>query len=117
MFLAFKIDKQIKAIRMFCLILSKLLISKHNVGGSPVSIFSLTGSNAGDGRLAAGLKRLTTVRHPNILSFLHSTKAEVIDGFSAKLTVYCHSTCYATCGKKIKELGLQGTQRYRLISS
>ncbi|XP_022006415.1 uncharacterized protein LOC110904846 [Helianthus annuus] len=45
---------------MFCLILSKLLISKHNVGGSPVSIFSLTGSNAGDGRLAAGLKRLTT---------------------------------------------------------
>ncbi|KAJ0851147.1 putative glycine hydroxymethyltransferase [Helianthus annuus] len=30
MFLAFKIDKQIKAIRMLCLILSKLLISKHN---------------------------------------------------------------------------------------
>ncbi|KAA8539702.1 hypothetical protein F0562_026394 [Nyssa sinensis] len=51
--------------------------------GSSVSIFSLSGSNANDGHLAAGrngVKRLRTVRHPNILSFLHSTEAETFDG-------------------------------------
>ncbi|KAJ0695115.1 putative protein kinase domain, armadillo-like helical [Helianthus annuus] len=84
------------------------------VDGSPVSIFSLTGSNAGDGRIAAarnGVKRLRTVRHPNILSFLHSTEAEVIDGSSTKLTIYIVTEPVMPLAEKIKELGLQGTQR------
>ncbi|KAK4383153.1 putative inactive serine/threonine-protein kinase scy1 [Sesamum angolense] len=59
--------------------------------GAPVSIFSLSGSNANDGHLVAGrngVKRLRTVRHPNILSFLHSTEVETLDGSSAKVTIY-----------------------------
>ncbi|KAH9602245.1 hypothetical protein KSS87_009758 [Heliosperma pusillum] len=55
--------------------------------GSPVSIFALTG-NAQDGHLAAGrngVKRLRTVRHPNILSFLHSTEVETFDGSNTKV--------------------------------
>ncbi|PWA60428.1 protein kinase-like domain, Armadillo-type fold protein [Artemisia annua] len=82
--------------------------------GSPVSIFSLTGSNAGDGRLAAGrngVKRLRTVRHPNILSFLHSTEAEINDGSSTKVTIYIVTEPVVPLVEKIKELGLQGTKR------
>ncbi|XP_071711478.1 uncharacterized protein [Rutidosis leptorrhynchoides] len=84
------------------------------VDGSPVSVFSLTGSNAGDGRLAAGrngVKRLRTVRHPNVLSFLHSTEAEINDGTSTKVTIYIVTEPVMPLAEKIKELGLQGTQR------
>nr|XP_043631418.1 probable inactive serine/threonine-protein kinase scy1 [Erigeron canadensis] len=82
--------------------------------GSPVSIFSLTGSNANDGHLAAGrngVKRLRTVRHPNILSFLHSTEAEIFDGSSTKVVIYIVTEPVMPLAEKIKELGLQGTQR------
>ncbi|KAG9457148.1 hypothetical protein H6P81_001656 [Aristolochia fimbriata] len=82
--------------------------------GSPVSIFSLSGSNPQDGHLAAGrngVKRLRTVRHPNILSFLHSTEAETFDGTSNKHTIYLVTEPVMPLAQKIKELGLEGTQR------
>ncbi|XP_075666303.1 uncharacterized protein LOC142636110 isoform X1 [Castanea sativa] len=82
--------------------------------GSLVSIFSLSGSNAQDGHLAAGrngVKRLRTVRHPNILSFLHSTEAETFDGSTAKVTIYIVTEPVMPLSEKIKELGLEGTQR------
>ncbi|MCL7041239.1 hypothetical protein MKW94_026613, partial [Papaver nudicaule] len=82
--------------------------------GSPVSIFSLTGSNPQDGHLAAGrngVKRLRTVRHPNILSFLHSTEAEIFDGATPKHTIYIVTEPVMPLSDKIKELGLEGTQR------
>ncbi|XP_068647824.1 uncharacterized protein [Aristolochia californica] len=82
--------------------------------GSLVSIFSLSGSNPQDGLLAAGrngVKRLRTVRHPNILSFLHSTEAETFDGSSNKHTIYLVTEPVMPLSEKIKELGLEGTQR------
>lgn len=82
--------------------------------GSPVSIFSLSGSNPQDGHLAAGrngVKRLRTVRHPNILSFLHSTEVETFDGSSPKVTIYIVTEPVMPLSEKIKELGLEGTQR------
>lgn len=82
--------------------------------GSSVSIFSLSGSSANDGHLAAGrngVKRLRTVRHPNILSFLHSTEVEVSDGSGVKVTIYIVTEPVMPLSEKIKELGLKGTQR------
>ncbi|XP_065870637.1 uncharacterized protein [Euphorbia lathyris] len=82
--------------------------------GSPVSIFALSGSNAQDGHLAAGrngVKRLRTVRHPNILSFLHSTEVESFDGSTSKTTIYMVTEPVMPLDEKIKELGLEGTQR------
>ncbi|KAL3653386.1 hypothetical protein CASFOL_003067 [Castilleja foliolosa] len=82
--------------------------------GAPVSIFSLSGSNASDGHLVAGrngVKRLRTVRHPNILSFLHSTEAETLEGSTAKVTIYIVTEPVMPLFEKIKELGLKGSQR------
>ncbi|GMP69697.1 hypothetical protein CsSME_00028863 [Camellia sinensis var. sinensis] len=82
--------------------------------GSPVSIFSLSGSNANDGLLASGrngAKRLRTVRHPNILSFLHSMEAETFVGSTAKVTIYIVTEPVMPLSEKIRELGLEGTQR------
>ncbi|KAL2526841.1 Protein kinase family protein with ARM repeat domain [Abeliophyllum distichum] len=82
--------------------------------GTPVSIFSLSGSNANDGHLAAGrngVKRLRTVRHPNILSFLYSTEAETFDGSNTKITIYIVTEPVTPLSEKIKELGLEGSQR------
>ncbi|EPS74262.1 hypothetical protein M569_00492, partial [Genlisea aurea] len=84
------------------------------VDGSPVSIFSLSGSSANDGHLTAGrngVKRLRTVRHPNILSFLHSTETEIFDGSSTKVTIYIVTEPVMPLSEKIKELGLEGKQR------
>ncbi|GFP89379.1 probable inactive serine/threonine-protein kinase scy1 [Phtheirospermum japonicum] len=82
--------------------------------GAPVSIFSLSGSNASDGHLVAGrngVKRLRTVRHPNILSFLHSTETETLEGSSAKVTIYIVTEPVMPLSEKIKELELKGSQR------
>ncbi|CAE6041689.1 unnamed protein product [Arabidopsis arenosa] len=82
--------------------------------GSPVSIFALSGNNAQDGHLAAGrngVKRLRTVRHPNILSFLHSTEVETHDGSTTKVTIYIVTEPVMPLSDKIKELGLKATQR------
>uniref|UniRef100_A0A0E0FV16 Protein kinase domain-containing protein n=1 Tax=Oryza nivara TaxID=4536 RepID=A0A0E0FV16_ORYNI len=82
--------------------------------GSPVSIFSLSGSNPQDRHLVAGrngVKRLRTVRHPNILSFLHSTEAEVPDGPAMKHTIYIVTEPVTPLSEKLKELNLGGTQR------
>ncbi|XP_019184483.1 PREDICTED: N-terminal kinase-like protein [Ipomoea nil] len=82
--------------------------------GAPVSIFALSGSNANDGHLAAGrngVKRLRTVRHPNILSFLHSTEVETVDGSTTKVTIYIVTEPVMPLCEKLKELGLVGTQR------
>ncbi|CAA7028825.1 unnamed protein product [Microthlaspi erraticum] len=82
--------------------------------GSPVSIFTLSGNNAQDGHLAAGrngVKRLRTVRHPNILSFLHSTEVETNDGATTKVTIYIVTEPVMPLSDKIKELGLKATQR------
>ncbi|XP_010667551.2 uncharacterized protein LOC104884573 isoform X1 [Beta vulgaris subsp. vulgaris] len=81
--------------------------------GSPVSIFSLSG-NVQDGHIAAGrngVKRLRTVRHPNILSFLHSTEVETHDGSTTKVTIYIVTEPVMPLSEKIKELGLDGKQR------
>ncbi|MBA0692286.1 hypothetical protein Goari_009858, partial [Gossypium aridum] len=93
---------------------SNLFEHRLNDDGSPVSIFSLSGSNPQDGHLAAGrngVKRLRTVRHPNILSFLHSTEVESFDGSSSKVTIYIVTEPVMPLSEKIKELGLEGTQR------
>ncbi|PIN15089.1 Protein kinase [Handroanthus impetiginosus] len=82
--------------------------------GASVSIFSLSGSNTNDGHLVAGrngVKRLRTVRHPNILSFLHSTEVETLDGSSTKVTIYIVTEPVMPLSEKIKELGLEGSQR------
>ncbi|ONM36823.1 Protein kinase family protein with ARM repeat domain [Zea mays] len=82
--------------------------------GSPVSIFSLSGSNPQDRHMVAGrngVKRLRTVRHPNILSFLHSTEAEVADGPAIKHTIYIVTEPVMPLSEKLKELNLGGTQR------
>ncbi|KAL6541664.1 hypothetical protein OROGR_011150 [Orobanche gracilis] len=82
--------------------------------GGLVSIFSLSGSNANDGHLVAGrngVKRLRTVRHPNILSFLHSTEAETLEGSNVKLTIYIVTEPVMPLSEKIKELKLKGNQR------
>ncbi|KAK6790058.1 hypothetical protein RDI58_013858 [Solanum bulbocastanum] len=82
--------------------------------GTPVSVFALSGSTTNDGHLAAGrngVKRLRTVRHPNILSFLHSTEAENFDGSTAKVTIYIVTEPVMPLSEKLKELGLKGTQR------
>ncbi|XP_004297714.1 PREDICTED: probable inactive serine/threonine-protein kinase scy1 isoform X1 [Fragaria vesca subsp. vesca] len=82
--------------------------------GSQVSIFSITGSNAQDGHLAAarnGVKRLRTVRHPNILSFLHSTEIETMDASTTKHTIYIVTEPVMPLSEKIKELSLQNIQR------
>ncbi|KAJ3669089.1 hypothetical protein LUZ60_011039 [Juncus effusus] len=82
--------------------------------GSQVSIFALSGSNSQDRHLAAGrngIKRLRTVRHPNILSFLHSTEAESFEGSSQKHTIYIVTEPVMPLSEKLKELNLRGTQR------
>ncbi|XP_044509401.1 probable inactive serine/threonine-protein kinase scy1 isoform X2 [Mangifera indica] len=82
--------------------------------GSPVSIFSISGTSAQDGHLAAarnGVKRLRTVRHPNILSFLYSTEVENSDGSTNKITIYMVTEPVMPLSEKIKELGLEGSQR------
>lgn len=52
------------------------------------------------------------VRHPNILSFLHSAETETSDGGSSKVTIYIVTEPVMPLSEKIKELGLEGTQRY-----
>lgn len=52
------------------------------------------------------------VRHPNILSFLHSTEAETSDGHSTKVTIYIVTEPVMPLSEKIKELKLEGAQRY-----
>ncbi|OIV90756.1 hypothetical protein TanjilG_15489 [Lupinus angustifolius] len=82
--------------------------------GSAVSIFSLSGSSAQDGHLVAGrngVKRLRTVRHPNILSFLHSAEIETYDAGTPKVTIYIVTEPVMPLSEKIKELGLKGAQR------
>ena len=56
---------------------------------------------------------LLQVRHPNILSFLHSTETETIDGATAKVTIYIVTEPVMPLSEKIRELGLEGTQRYK----
>lgn len=53
------------------------------------------------------------VRHPNILSFLHSAEIETYDAGSPKVTIYIVTEPVMPLSEKIKELGLEGTQRYR----
>lgn len=56
------------------------------------------------------------VRHPNILSFPHSTEAEVFDGSTAKHTIYIVTEPVMPLSEKLKELKLEGTQRYNELS-
>ena len=63
-------------------------------------------------KLRSFIQFLFQVRHPNILSFLHSTEAEVFDGPASKLTIYVVTEPVTPLSEKIKELGLEGTQRY-----
>eukprot|EP00250_Pteridium_aquilinum_P019953 c24640_g1_i1 orf=578-3007(-) len=81
---------------------------------SAVSVFSLTCTSSQDGRLAAarnGVKRLRTVRHPNVLSFLHSTEVESVEGSLVKPTIYVVTEPVMPLAEKVKELNLEGTQR------
>jgi hypothetical protein len=52
------------------------------------------------------------VRHPNVLVFLHSTEAEMVEGSVVKPTIYLVTEPVMPLADKIKELDLQGTQRY-----
>lgn len=52
------------------------------------------------------------MRHPNILSFLHSTEVETHDGSTTKVTIYIVTEPVMPLSDKIKELGLKATQRY-----
>jgi len=63
-------------------------------------------------KLRSFIQFLFQVRHPNILSFLHSTETEVFDGPTPKLTIYVVTEPVTPLSEKIKELGLEGTQRY-----
>jgi len=54
------------------------------------------------------------VRHPNILSFLHSAEIETYDAGTPKVTIYIVTEPVMPLSEKIKELGLEGTQRYQL---
>lgn len=56
------------------------------------------------------------VRHPNVLSFLHSTETETIEGGSTKLTIYVVTEPVSPLADKIKELNLKGTQRYHHLN-
>lgn len=56
------------------------------------------------------------MRHPNVLAFLHSTEAEAMDGGVLKPTIYLVTEPVMPLAEKIKELDLQGTQRYTTIS-
>ncbi|RZC72994.1 hypothetical protein C5167_048473 [Papaver somniferum] len=47
------------------------------------------------------------VRHPNILSFHHSTEAEIFDGATPKHTTYIVTDPVMALPEKIKELGLE----------
>ncbi|KAI3951453.1 hypothetical protein MKW92_006499 [Papaver armeniacum] len=47
------------------------------------------------------------VRHPNI----HSTEAEIFDGATPKHTIHIGTEPFMPLFEKIKELGLEGTQR------
>lgn len=55
------------------------------------------------------------MRHPNILSFLHSTEVETHDGSTSKVTIYIVTEPVMPLSDKIKELGLKATQRYALF--
>ncbi|KAG6418542.1 hypothetical protein SASPL_120746 [Salvia splendens] len=86
----------------------------HYRGTSKCTRLAHLRSSANDGHLVAGrngVKRLRTVRHPNILSFLHSTEAESLDGSTTKLTIYIVTEPVMPLSEKIKELGLEGSQR------
>jgi hypothetical protein len=60
---------------------------------------------------------LLQVRHPNILSFLHSTEAEAADGPAMKYTIYIVTEPVMPLSEKLKELNLGGTQRYHRTCS
>ncbi|XP_043816888.1 N-terminal kinase-like protein isoform X2 [Manihot esculenta] len=49
--------------------------------------------------------------HPNILSFLYSTEVETFDGSTSRITLYMVTEPVMPLSDKIKELGLEGTQR------
>ncbi|CAL5343765.1 unnamed protein product [Camellia sinensis] len=100
--------------------------------GSPVSIFSLSGSNANDGLLASGrngAKRLRTDLAQEKHQILASNndgedenanwircksifmEAETFVGSTAKVTIYIVTEPVMPLSEKIRELGLEGTQR------
>ncbi|GBG89859.1 hypothetical protein CBR_g49707 [Chara braunii] len=82
--------------------------------GSAVSIFSLTATSAGDGRLSAarnGVKRLRALRHPNVLTFLHSTEMETIVDGQMKPIIYIVTEPVVPLAENVKELNLSGSQR------
>lgn len=51
------------------------------------------------------------MRHPNVLAFLHSTEAEMMDVGAVKPTIYLVTEPVMPLADKIKELNLKGTQR------
>ncbi|CAI5467360.1 unnamed protein product, partial [Closterium sp. Yama58-4] len=82
--------------------------------GSAVSIFSITGSNPQDARLAPArncVKRLRMLRHPNVLSFLNSLEVEKEEGGVQKPTIYIITEPVMPLDLRLKELKLKGPQR------
>lgn len=51
------------------------------------------------------------VRHPNVLSFLHSTEGEVTENGVTKPIIYVVTEPVMPLSEKVKELGLTGVQR------
>jgi SCY1-like protein 1 len=62
-------------------------------------------------RLTGNLLSSFQVRHPNVLSFLHSTESEVTENGVTKAIIYVVTEPVTPLSEKIKELGLSGVQR------
>ncbi|CAL5407596.1 unnamed protein product [Camellia sinensis] len=92
------------------------LVNSIKDDGSPVSIFSLSGSNANDGLLAAGrngVKRLRTdlaqEKH-QILASNNDGEDENANWIRCK-SIFMEAETFVGSTAKIRELGLEGTQR------
>lgn len=78
--------------------------------GSAVSIFRLSVSNPGDPKLAAarnGVKRLRTLRHPNVLVFKDTAEVEE----RGETTVYLVTEPVRPLATVLDSIGVRGEER------
>lgn len=78
--------------------------------GSPVSVFRLTASNPSDPKLAAarnGVKRLRTLRHPNVLVFKDTAEVEE----RGETTLYLATEPVRPLAAVLGSIGVRGEER------
>ncbi|CAD7699921.1 unnamed protein product [Ostreobium quekettii] len=83
--------------------------------GSEVSVFKVTAPSSGDGRLAAarhGVKRLRTLRHPNVLAFKDTVEVEE----KGTVTLYLITEAVKPLELVLNELNLSGEQRHEYLA-